>query len=64
MYTPIIIMTEPVICHAVSVSFNISEPNMTDTTASTPINDDVLFTPIFDMAVFAMKNAAIEQHMP
>ena len=54
----------PTICPTLSGSPSASAPARMETIVDTPINEDVLFTPIFAIAALDRKNAATEQPMP
>ena len=64
VYTPATITAAPTICPTLSGSPSASAPARMETIVDTPINEDVLFTPIFAIAALDRKNAATEQPMP
>ena len=64
MYTPATITAAPTICPICSGSPSASAPAKIETMVYTPMNDDVLFTPIFAIAALERKNAATEQPTP
>ena len=47
-----------------NVSFNKTAPAAMDTAVAIPMKDEVLFTPIFAIAMLDKKNAIIEQPIP
>ena len=64
VYTPATITAAPAICPRFSGSPSTSAPTRMETIVDTPMNEEVLFTPIFAIAALERKNAATEQPTP
>lgn len=61
IYTPPMIIAEPITWYSVKVSLRAIVPARMDTTVDTPRNEAALFTPIFSILIFARKKPIIEQ---
>lgn len=54
----------PIIWQTEKGSERKNTPAMIETTVATPTNEDVPFTPIFEIALLARKKATIEHPIP